>query len=324
MNDILKNNMCDVAIIGGGPSGLAAAIELRKKGLERVVVLDRETEAGGIPRHCGHPPFGISEYKRVLTGPSYAKRIVATALDAGVDIQLKTSVTSLDRDGKLTLLSPAGHHQLKAKRVLLATGTREMPRSARMISGQRVLGICNTGALQAMVYLKKRIPFKRPIVVGTEVVSFSALYTCKKAGIEPVAMLEEGPGSTVMWPLNYGANLFNVPLFYNTSIADIRGKRRVESVLISDKDGNQQEIACDGVLLTGKFTPESSLARTSHLKINKFTGAPIVDQYGRCSDHTYYAAGNVLFKPVKVAGKCWRAGRSTAQWIAKDLTRNMK
>ncbi len=319
MNNTLKSDSCDVAIIGGGPAGLAAATELKKIGIERVVVLDRETEAGGIPRHCGHPPFGLFEYKRILTGPSYAKRIVQTAVDAGVEIRLKNTVTALGADGQLTIVSPDGVADLQAKRVLLATGTRETPRSARLVSGVRPLGICNTGALQSMVYLKNRIPFKRPVVVGTEIVSFSALFTCKKAGIKPVAMLEEAPGTTVKWPISYGAGLLGVPLSLRTKLVSIQGHERVESVLVADSDGNVRKIVCDGVLFTGLFTPESSLVRMSHLKIDENTGMPVVDAHGRCSDPAYYAAGNVLQKPVKVAGTCWKGGRETARWIAKDL-----
>ncbi|HIQ38269.1 MAG TPA: FAD-dependent oxidoreductase [Desulfocapsa sulfexigens] len=322
MTDIIKHEICDVAIIGGGPAGLGAAIELKKNGISRVVVLDRETEAGGIPRHCGHPPFGISEFKRVLTGPTYANRIVQSSIDAGVEIFPKTTVTSLGREGRLSLISPEGIIELKAKRVLVATGTRETPRSARKVSGQRAMGICNTGALQAMVYLKNSIPFRNPVLVGTEIVSFSALFTCRKAGIKPVAMLEENSRPTVMWPISFAAKVFRTPLLLNTSIVDILGKERVNAVRISNNNGIEKEIACDGVLFTGQFTPESSLVRMSHLKINKVTGEPIVDEHGRCSDPIYYAVGNVVFRPVKVAGRCWSAGRSTAQWITKDLLEN--
>jgi NADPH-dependent 2,4-dienoyl-CoA reductase/sulfur reductase-like enzyme len=247
---------------------------------------------------------------------------VETAVNAGVEIRLKTTVTTLGPDGQLTIVSPNGAAGLQAKRVLLATGTRETPRSARLVSGGRPLGICNTGALQSMVYLKNRIPFKQPVVVGTEIVSFSALFTCRKAGIKPVAMLEEASGTTVKWPVNYGAGLLGVPLFLRTKLVSIKGHDRVESVQVTDNDGNIREIVCDGVLFTGIFTPESSLVRMSHLEIDKNTGMPVVDLHGRCSDPSYYAAGNVLQKPVKVAGKCWKAGVETARWITKDLRKS--
>lgn len=319
MNNSMNYNMYDVAIIGSGPAGLAAATALKNKGLERIVVLERETEAGGIPRHCGHPPFGIAEYQQILTGPSYAKKNVSIAMNAGVEILLQTTVTALGKDGLLDINSPEGISQIKARRVIIATGTRETPRSARMISGQRPLGICTTGTLQSMVYLKKRTPFKRPVVVGTEIVGFSSIMTCRKAGIKAVAMLEEGPRPKVMWPINYAAKLMGVPLLTGVQIVDIGGRERVEYVKTLDSKGTEKEIVCDGVLFTGMFTPESSLVRMSHLEIDEVTGEPVVDEYSRCSDPVYYAIGNVVFKPVKVAGKCWREGRNIAQYISKGL-----
>jgi thioredoxin reductase len=319
MSSPLKYDSCDVAIIGAGPAGLAAATSLKKQGIEHILVLDRESKAGGVPRHCGHPPFGIIEYARVMTGPSYAKRLVETAQRAGVDIALKTSVTRLCSGGVLTIATPEGTGEIKAKRVLLATGVRETPRSARLVSGDRMLGISSTGALQSMVYLKNLIPFRNPVVVGTEIVSFSALLTCKKAGIKPIAMLEEQSSPSISWPLHHATRLFGVPLLLNTQITNIIGKDRVEIVQTLDGKGNTQEIICDGVLFTGQFTPESILPRMSHLDLDHDTGSPIIDRFGRCSDPVYYAAGNLL-QPVNIALNCWREGRRTAQWIAQDLT----
>ena len=338
MTDSLNTANYDVAIIGAGPAGLAAALELKKAGAERVIVLERESEAGGIPRHCGHPPFGIREYKRLLTGPTYAKKLVDTAHKNGINIALNHTVTLLEAAGKITIAAPEGIKVLTAQRVLLATGTRETPRSARLVSGDRALGICNTGTLQSMFYLKKMVPFRRPLVVGTEIVSFSALSTCKKAGIRPVAMIEENSRPTVRWPIHYTTKLFGVPLFLETQIEKILGKDRVEAVQLKDKNGAIREITCDGVLFTGKFTPESTLARMSHLELDTKTGSPIIDQFGRCSDPAYYSAGNVqqyhaainthipiyytadnLPQPVDVAGQCWEEGRKTAQWMVKDL-----
>lgn len=319
MKNSLLDTIYDVAIIGAGPTGLSAAIRLKESGLRQVIVLEREPEAGGIPRHCGHPPFGIREYFRVLNGPAYAKRLVKNALQSGVVIALKTSVTALNPRGYLDIVSPEGTGQLHAKRVLLATGTRETPRSARLISGNRPLGICNTGTLQSMVYLKKMIPFRSPVVVGTEIVSFSALLTCKKAGIKPVEIIEENQKPSVAWPLHYAARLFGIPLHLNTRVVNIMGKDRVEAIQVIDQKENSRTIECDGILFTGQFTPESSLARMSHLQLEQQTGIPVTNQLCRCSDPVYYAAGNLVNNPVKVAGKCWQKGRIVAESIIQDL-----
>ena len=319
MNDILKSGSCDVAIIGGGPAGISAAITLKKSGVNRIIILERECEAGGIPRHCGHPPFGIREYGRILSGPAYAKRIIEDSRLLGVEIALQTSVVSVGEGGTLSVICPDGAAELTAKRVLIATGTRETPRSARFVSGGRPLGIYNTGALQSMVYLKNTIPFKRPVVIGTEIVSFSALFTCKKAGIQPVAMLEKKSSPTVRWPLPLAARFFSVPLYLNSHVTQIVGHDRVTGVRFQDEHGSEKEIGCDGVLFTGKFIPESSLVRMGHLDIESDTGVPMVDQYSRCSDKVYYAAGNIAHHSAKVAGKCWQAGKTAAGWICKDL-----
>lgn len=249
------------------------------------------------------------------------KKLVQTAQSAGVDISLKTTVTQLGRKGELTIASPQGIRTLKAKRVLLSTGVRETPRSSRLVSGNRLPGIFTTGALQSMVYLKKILPFRNPVVVGTEIVSFSALVTCKKAGIKPVAMVEEKSRPTLAWPLHKTALLFGVPVFLKTQIINITGNNRVEAVTVVDQKGKTRKITCDGVLFTGLFTPESALVRASHLKLDFNTGSPVIDEYGRCSDKAYYAAGNLL-QPLNMSVNCWRQGRQTAHSIIKDLKEN--
>lgn len=306
--------MIDVAIIGGGPAGVAAALTLKRRGVGRVVILEREAALGGVPRHCGHPPFGFREFGRVLTGPAYARRLRAAAERAGVEILLQHSVVRLRPDGVLDVATPEGGKELHALRVLLATGARETPRSGRLLGGDRPLGVLNTGALQAHVVLQGSVPFRRPVVVGTELVSLSALATCRSHGIRPVAMLEPGPRPVARWPLTLFPRLLRIPLHLRAEIAEICGTGRVESVKL--RDG--REISCDGVLLTGRFVPESSLARMGHLAVDAGSGGPVVDQYGRCSDGAYFAAGNVL-RGIETAGWSFREGAAIADYIADDL-----
>ncbi len=309
---------CKVAIVGGGPAGLSLATALCGRGLRGVVVIERAPDAGGIPRHCGHYPFGLREFKRLLRGPQYAQRLVQAALAAGVDIRTGTAVTRLHPGGRLSLSHSEKAYDLQAERVVLATGAREASRAQRMISGARPMGVISTGALQGMVFLQGLRPFRRPVILGSELVSLSALMTCRHAGIKPVMMLEEGPhllARTIMRP--YPA-LRGVPMRFGVQDIRIVGHKTVAAVGFTDASGQTQQVAADGVLVSGHFRPESALIYDSHLAIDPATGGPQIDQFGRCSDPHYFACGNLL-RPVETAGWCWQEGHDTAKRLLADL-----
>ena len=318
MTNSSKPENFDVIVIGAGPSGLATATALKKSGVKKVLVLDREAEAGGVPRHCGHISFGMIEYLRPMTGPDYAWHLARTANKNKVALYLKTSVTGLAPGGLVTAVTPCGPKTFKGTRVVLATGARETPRSARLISGGRMMGISTTGALQSMVYLNHQIPFRRPVIVGSEMVSLSALMTCKKAGIQPVAVLEQAPSPQVPWPLGFAPRFFRVPLHKSARVTDISGNPRVAQVQFSDKKGREKTLDCDGILFTGQFTPESTLVRSSHLRLDPDTSSPETDLLGRCSDPAYFAVGNLL-PPLNMAMNCWRAGKKLAKILVRDM-----
>jgi thioredoxin reductase len=311
------SSKCRVAIVGGGPAGLGAALELRRRGIDGVVVIEREGEAGGIPRHCGHPVFGWREFGRILSGPAYAKRLSDAARAAGVEIRTCSSVIGLRPEGQIDVASPAGLDRISAERVILATGLREAPRSARLIGGDRPWGVLTTGALQSFVYLERLRPFRRPVIVGTELVSFSAILTARKAGMQPVTMIEENGRTTARWPSAWAPRLFGLALRFNTRLIDIRGTDQVEAVTV-ETDGKVDTIACDGVVFTGRFLPAAELVRSSHLRWDSGSGGPAIDQFGRCSDPTYFAAGNLL-RAVETAGWCHREGRRVGGFVAAAL-----
>jgi thioredoxin reductase len=309
---------CDVAIVGGGPAGLSAATELKMRGAGPVLVLDREASAGGIPRHCGHYPFGMRELGRVLKGPDYAARLVARAEAAGVAVLTQATVTALEPGPKLRVTTPEGLVSVVAKRVLLATGVRERSRTERLIGGTKPGGILSTGALQGLVYLDHLMPFRHPVVLGTELVSFSALLTCRHAGIRPVAMVEPGLRITAWRGSDLLPRMLGIPLLLGTSIRRILGRDRVEAVEVADGGGRPRLIETDGVIVSGQFVPESPLIRASHLVIDPASGGPEVDQFLRLSDPDYFAAGNLL-RPVETSGWCWNEGRSAAKAIEQSL-----
>lgn len=286
----------DVIIIGAGPAGLSTAIRLRELGVKDIVVLERETEAGGVPRHCGHFGFGWESHKRLMTGPNFAKKILNQA--NGIDVRTSTTVLEFTLRGSLRVHSAKGISDMSAKRVVLATGTRETSRSARLIGGNRLQGVMNTGTLQQLVYLKNEKPFSNPVIIGNEWVTFSALMTCKHAGIKPVGIFAEDAKLDAPWYFPIGSKLrYGVRSQTKTKLIAIHGTTKVETVEV-ERGGIRKMIACDGVILTGKFVPELSLLSNSTASVIK--------------------SGNVL-GTVNAAGRCFVDARAIAEDIAKEL-----
>lgn len=306
----------DVLIVGAGPAGLSAAAVLAKAGCA-VLVVEREPVPGGIPRHCGHSLYGWTEFRRVMGGQGYARRLTERARAAGAQIAVGVTVTALHSGGVVEVTSDAGIQTITARAVLLATGARESPRSIRLIGGTKPGGVMNTGALQGLVFLQKRRPFRRPVVLGTELVSFSALLTCRQAGARPAAMIEPGPRVTTRSVAALLPRVLRVPLCLNTDITAIHGGRSVEGVTLRT-GGQSRDLPCDGVVITGGFRPENALLRTSGLAVDAGSLGPVVDQFGRCSDPAYFAAGNVL-RAVETAPWCWDEGRRVAEAMLLSL-----
>ena len=304
-----------VIIVGAGPAGLTAARVLREAGITDTLVLDRDVEPGGLPKYCGHFGFGLLDLFRPSTGPAYAQRLCERA--AGVEIA--TGVTALAFEpGGLLVSGKHGLERISARAVLLATGTREKPRSARLVSGTRPWGVTTTGAFQEMVYKGGIRPFERPVIVGSELVSFSAFLTARHARIRPVAMIEEEARITAPRPCDVLARLvFGTPVLTRARLDGIHGADRVEAVTVVH-DGRRREIICDGVIFTGQFVPEATLARSSHIEIDAATAGPVIDNLWRCSDPAFFACGNVL-RPVEHSAWASREGALAALAILRSL-----
>jgi thioredoxin reductase len=306
----------DVAVIGGGPAGLTAAARLRRllPGA-KVVVLEREAKMGGIPRHAFHHGYGLRDLHTSLTGPVYAQRLADAAALAGADLRLLTQVTGWSADGALELSSPAGAVHLYARAVVLASGCRERPRSARMVAGSRPAGVMTTGMLQQLVYLNGKAPGTRAVVVGAEHVAFSAVATLAHGGARTVAMTTKLPRHQTYSALRWAAaaRYAAVPdarppavprpltmaqppaLLTRTTVVEIHGSERVTGVTVLDhRSGESRLIGCDTVVFTGDWIPDHEIAVSAGLTLDAGTQGPRVDGALRTAREGLFAAGNVL------------------------------
>jgi len=300
----------DVAIVGAGPAGLTAAARLRSLvPAAKVVVLEREAQAGGIPRHAFHWGYGLRDLHRSLTGPAYAQRLADSAAAAGAELRLHTQVTGWSDDGALELTSPAGVAHLYARAVVLASGCRERPRSARMVAGSRPAGVMTTGTLQQLVYLHGGTPGTRAVVVGAEHVAFSAVATLAHGGAATLAITTELPRHQSYAAFRWGAAaryatvssggpspaLRPLPLLTRTAVVEIHGRERVTGVTVLDlRSGESRLIHCDTVVFTGDWIPDHELAVSAGLVLDAGTRGPRVDAALRTARAGLFAAGNVL------------------------------
>jgi thioredoxin reductase len=309
-----------VAIIGGGPAGLTAAAELAPRTDGEVRVIEREADTGGIPRHSDHPGYGIRDLRRFLSGPAYARRLTAMARDAGAVLQTSAMVTGWAGDRTMQITSPAGRRRLRADAVVLATGARERPRPARLIPGDRPDGVYTTGQLQNLVHLHHAQPGRRAVIIGAELVSWSAVLTLREAGCDTVLMTSQYPAAESYAAVRAAGRLaLGVPVATRTRVTCINGKPRAESVEIQDLDsGARRTVRCDTVITTGDWIPDNELARAAGLDIDPATRGPRVDSALRTSTPGVFAAGNLLH-PVDTADIAALDGRHVAaqvrQWL---------
>jgi thioredoxin reductase len=310
----------DVLIVGGGPAGLTAAAQLAGGGHADVLVLDREKQAGGIPRHSDHPGYGIRDMKRFITGPAYAQRLVTAAEAAGVTVRTQAMVTGWDSSGHAEVTSPQGRLTVSARAVVLATGARERPRTARLIPGDRPVGVFTTGQLQNLVHMHHGAPGHRAVVVGGELVSWSAVVTLREAGTQTVLMTTQFPVPESYAAFNAGGRLaLRVPVAIRTRVVRVIGKRRVEAVEIEHLDsGKRRTVACDTVVFTGDWIPDHELARLAGIDLDPGTLGPVTDSALRTSRPGVFAAGNLLH-PVDTADIAALDGRHVAGQVAAWL-----
>jgi NADPH-dependent 2,4-dienoyl-CoA reductase/sulfur reductase-like enzyme len=324
----------DVAVIGSGPAGLTAAMHAHKSGARKVLLLEREEELGGILKQCIHNGFGLEQFKQDYTGPEYAERLIKELEKTGVQCFLNTLVTDLSSDRVITALSPEhGALEIEAKSVVLAMGCRERTRSSIGIPGTRPAGIFTAGVAQRFVNIDGYLPGRKVVVLGSGDIGLImarrlTLEGARVMGVYEVMSYPGGLKRNIVQCLND----FDIPLYLSHTVTEIKGKERVEGVVISKVDGNLHPvegsegfIECDTLLLSVGLIPENELSKKADIELNAITGGPVTTEIMETSVPGIFTCGNVstVFDLVDyVAQTGAAAGTFAARYASGQVSRS--
>ncbi len=322
----------DVAVIGGGPAGLAAAAAAKREGAQKVLILERDNALGGILQQCIHPGFGLTRFGEELTGPEYYGRFVKEVQALGVETMLNAMVLQVDPDEKTVLCTSSQHGltQVRAGSIVLAMGCREKTRANIMVPGTRPAGLYTAGAAQRLVNRQNIMVGKKIVILGSGDIGMIMARRMTLEGAQVVMVVEL---------MDYLAGLtrnrvqclddFGIPLKLGHTITRILGENRVEGVYVAPVDGSKKPILdqetfvpCDTVLFSVGLMPENELTRKARITVDPVTNGPQVDQHMQTSAAGIFACGNVVHVNDlvdNVSGESEQAGRSAARYALGTL-----
>ncbi len=326
----------NLVIIGGGPAGLAAAKSAYDAGERDIVILERQSELGGILNQCIHNGFGLHTFKEELTGPEYAWRYVKEVQERGIEYKLDTTVLSINNDKTVTAVNETdGLIKYNAKAVIVACGCRERPRGGINVAGSRCAGIFSAGTAQKLINIDGYMPGKEVVILGSGDIGLIMARRMTFEGAKVKAVVE-------LMPYSSGLNRnivqclkdFDIPLLFSHTVVDIKGDGRVSSVVIAQVDeklepimSTAQEIKCDTLLLSIGLVPEKELAEKAGVKISPITGGAIVDESMMTSVEGIFECGNVLHVHDLVdfvSKESEDAGKSAAKYILEGAKSDKK
>lgn len=292
----------DAVIIGGGPAGLAAAVELKKNGIDDILIIEREKELGGILRQCIHDGFGLTRFGETLSGPEYSQRFIEQVKTLKIEVMTNTTVIDLTEDKVVTAVSRNGLIQIQAKAIILTMGCRERTRGALAIPGSRPSGIYNAGVAQSYINLYNTMVGREIIIMGSGDIGLIMARRMTLEGAHVKAVFEVLPyPSGLQRNIEQCLNDYDIPLYLSHSVINIKGDERIEGVTVVQVDENMQpvkgtekEFSCDTLILSVGLIPENELSLSAGVKLDSRTKGAFVDENYQTNISGIFAAGNVL------------------------------
>ncbi|WP_297636307.1 FAD-dependent oxidoreductase [uncultured Clostridium sp.] len=316
----------DLIVVGGGPAGLAAAYEAYTNGVKNILIIERDTELGGILNQCIHNGFGLHTFKEELTGPEYAGRFIDLVKETNIEVMLDTMVLMVDKKIIHAIDSEKGYLTLEAEAVVLAMGCRERTRGAIAIPGDRPSGIFTAGAAQRFINMEGNMVGKKVVILGSGDIGLIMARRMTLEGAEVKAVVELMPYSNGLTRnIVQCLDDYNIPLYLSHTVVDVQGDGRLEKVIISKVDdkftpikGSEIEFDVDTLLLSVGLIPENELSKTAGVELDMRTNGLIVSESMETNKDGVFACGNVVHVHDLVdfvTEESKNAGRNAAKYI---------